>query len=814
MGQWLIALEPGGRGDFDDAMRTIALSRQGKGVMVILSDFLLKEGYERGLRYLAGGGYDTFCLQVLSPEEIDPGKHGLAGDLRLTDVEDDDTAEVTVSAALLKTLQEEPRHLLRQAAGVLRPAGDHPHHRRHRDRHGAAAARLPSQAGAAQVNFLTWTTGAILAAALIPPLIILYFLKLRRRNHAIASTLLWKRAVEDLHANAPFQKLRKNLLLLLQLLAIILLALSVMQPQLQSSGRKGGRYVLLIDNSASMTATDTEDGASRLEVAKLRAKERIESIYSGGLLGSEPGETMIIAFSDRAEIACRFSTSRQELLDAIDRILPTHAPTSIGEAFKLARAYTTNTVVGGEPRPIGELPALEIFSDGRITDINDQALRVQQGEQLTYHRIGSDASDNVTITSISIERPYDRPTFVEVFCSLLNYNQSAVTCELQLSVDDRALAVEEVPLPAATINASTGELVPGRNNLVFSPFEQPRGAVIGVRNLRQDDLDVDNIARLVVPPPKRLNVGLVAPKSFILRTALEGLPLESIEILSARQYERRAEAGELERYDVIVFDNYAPPEGLMPTGRYLTLGATPPVEGFNEFGTSDEQIVLNQNEEHPALQFVSLDRLVIRQARLIQPADDLAVLVEGSKGPVVLALSRGALHIVHVAFDPLQSDWPFRRSFITFLFNAVDYLGQIGEGVADEDRGIGDALVTRLPATSEDITLTLPDDSTLSLRPVDPTNLSWGPIRLAGLYVMAWKQDGAEASVVRPFAVNMLDEHEGRLDSIATITVGSEERSGVIGEADSYVPLWPYAIGLTLALLMFEWWIYHRRSYI
>ena len=106
MGTWLLDLEPEGEGAFNDAMRSIALSRQGKGVMVILSDFMLKEGYEKGLRYLAGGGYDTFCLQILSPEEIDPGKHGLAGDLRLMDIEDEDVAEITVSAALLRRYKE------------------------------------------------------------------------------------------------------------------------------------------------------------------------------------------------------------------------------------------------------------------------------------------------------------------------------------------------------------------------------------------------------------------------------------------------------------------------------------------------------------------------------------------------------------------------------------------------------------------------------------------------------------------------------------------------------------------------------------
>jgi len=106
MGAWLLGREAAGPANFDDAMRTIALSRQGRGVMIILSDFLLKEGYDKGLRYLAGGGYDTFVLQVLSPEEIDPARGGMAGDLRLTDIEDGDVAEVTITPALLKRYRE------------------------------------------------------------------------------------------------------------------------------------------------------------------------------------------------------------------------------------------------------------------------------------------------------------------------------------------------------------------------------------------------------------------------------------------------------------------------------------------------------------------------------------------------------------------------------------------------------------------------------------------------------------------------------------------------------------------------------------
>jgi uncharacterized protein (DUF58 family) len=97
--RWLCGLEPRGSTDFTAACRRIALSKTGKGVLIIFSDFFFKEGYEQGLRYVAGRGFDVICVQVLSPQEIDPT---ITGDLRLRDVEDGDRAEITVSGPLLK----------------------------------------------------------------------------------------------------------------------------------------------------------------------------------------------------------------------------------------------------------------------------------------------------------------------------------------------------------------------------------------------------------------------------------------------------------------------------------------------------------------------------------------------------------------------------------------------------------------------------------------------------------------------------------------------------------------------------------------
>ncbi len=100
--RYICTLTPSGTSRFTDAAKRIAVTRRGKGVMIVLSDFFLKEGYETGLRLLVGHGYDVFAIQVLSPQEMEPETGGIKGDLRLKDVEDGDKAEVTISAPLLK----------------------------------------------------------------------------------------------------------------------------------------------------------------------------------------------------------------------------------------------------------------------------------------------------------------------------------------------------------------------------------------------------------------------------------------------------------------------------------------------------------------------------------------------------------------------------------------------------------------------------------------------------------------------------------------------------------------------------------------
>ena len=99
MAEFLLTRKDEGPTSFDKSCRQAVSGRIGSGVMIVLSDFLFKEGYESGLRRLISDRFDLYVIQVLSPQETDPE---LAGELKLVDVEDGDIAEITVSAALMK----------------------------------------------------------------------------------------------------------------------------------------------------------------------------------------------------------------------------------------------------------------------------------------------------------------------------------------------------------------------------------------------------------------------------------------------------------------------------------------------------------------------------------------------------------------------------------------------------------------------------------------------------------------------------------------------------------------------------------------
>jgi uncharacterized protein (DUF58 family) len=99
MAEFLTDTKNEGMTDFENVCKQLIASHVGTGIIIILSDFLFKEGYEQAMSRLIGRGYDVYAIQVLSPQELEPE---LSGDLKLIDIEDEDDAEVTISSALIK----------------------------------------------------------------------------------------------------------------------------------------------------------------------------------------------------------------------------------------------------------------------------------------------------------------------------------------------------------------------------------------------------------------------------------------------------------------------------------------------------------------------------------------------------------------------------------------------------------------------------------------------------------------------------------------------------------------------------------------
>jgi uncharacterized protein (DUF58 family) len=99
MAEFLLTARCEGFSNFDSVCRQLVAGRLGTGIMIVLSDFFFKEGFDSGLRRLIGRQYDLYVVQVLSGQELAPE---LSGDLKLIDIEDADNAEITISAALLK----------------------------------------------------------------------------------------------------------------------------------------------------------------------------------------------------------------------------------------------------------------------------------------------------------------------------------------------------------------------------------------------------------------------------------------------------------------------------------------------------------------------------------------------------------------------------------------------------------------------------------------------------------------------------------------------------------------------------------------
>jgi hypothetical protein len=669
------------------------------------------------------------------------------------------------------------------------------------------------------------------AAVAVPTLLILYFLKLKRRDVEVSTTLLWKRAIQDLQANAPFKKLRKNILLLLQLLALALVILALGQPQISGATYSGSRHVIMIDRSASMGATDVMDDSgqpiTRLDKAKVDALAYIDALREPGILssgflgemlgGSEQDEAMVIAFDETADVRQSYTSDKQLLRRAVLGITGTDAPTRIDEAMRLAGAYAEPEVIEGRGLVSSFNATIALWSDGRIEDAATAS--PPKDAPLYFNKIGEDDAGNVAITAIRAERSYEDVARLGVFVGLQSTDPERAAVDVELSVDNIVVAVRSVDLIPNEADPS------GRESTGGVVFEMNRiaGGVARARVLVEDPLTADNQARLILPPARRLSVALVTRGNLFLQSALEGMNLARLVVVPPSGLESALRSGEFSDVDVVVLDGAPLPtlDGEIPPGRYLVFNAGEKVPGvtLNDGGDDSPTVIIDWAREHPALQLASLDQIIIGGHRDISVDSPARVLARSERGPVIVETAEGGVRAMLVAFDPAASTWPFQPGYVLFLASATQHLGQSGEAAAAAPLAPGQTLSTNLPDGAQGVQLRLPGGETVPLTPGNTGRVTYGPLRQSGLYEIRWSGDPGPRDLVsggtvrRVFAVNMADPDESDIASTEIVEMASRTVEAGPGGAESVAPrrLWPWCILAALGIVLLEWFVYNRK---
>src|SRR5215471_4861029 len=374
----------------------------------------------------------------------------------------------------------------------------------------------------------------------LPIVVIFYLLKVRRHDEEVSSTFLWNDLIRDLAAHEPLQRLRWNLLLILQLIGLALITFAVARPFSAQVGQKPVQAVLLLDGSASMQAKDVQPSrfAKAVEAARGTLSGLPDNSLATAILVAAHPQVLVAATADR-EQGDRALTSAQ----------PSGAAADMREALLLARS------LGGDPAT----RRIYLFTDGAFSlppDLPDDLGSVQ------VVPVGLQSTSNVAVTTLSSRPDPQDNRRQQLFARVQNFSDASQKVVVSISVDGQNVEDRNVDLDA---NAESDQI-----------FDQlPAGAryaSVTVSTLDgQDGLSLDDSAFAVLEQRKPAQVLLVSSGNQFLEKVLTLLPNVDLYRIASQRYL----AVEADRFDIIVFDDYLPP--LLPRGNLLVVN--PPDRG-------------------------------------------------------------------------------------------------------------------------------------------------------------------------------------------------------------------------------------------
>ncbi|MFN7972280.1 MAG: VWA domain-containing protein [Acidobacteriota bacterium] len=608
----------------------------------------------------------------------------------------------------------------------------------------------------------------------LPVITLLYFLKLRRKKRVVPATLLWERAIREMRANTPFQRLRVSSLLLLQLLLATLLAFALARPYMRGAERLAAKRILILDTSASMNARS--GSGTRFDAARAQAASLV--------LGQQPGEeTMLLVSAPRPRVLKPFTSDVGALRREIATCRPSEAPGDLSRALALALALTSKDesrdiviVTDRAEPPVAKLP------DGTA------------GVRMIS--IGEDAPNMGICSFDAIPSPVS-PTDWEVFVGVVNQSASAASCRVVVELGSEAVDARAIDVP------------PRETRGVVVPIHVAGAQAVSARiePAGPDALACDDAAHGILAPPRRRRVTIISPSGSVdpwLARALgrnAGLEVEGAPLGT------KLSAG---ASDLVIFDGVTPIS--VPPGGYLFLDPNGQVDSegvelFHTGASADYPSILDWDRRSDLLRYVTFGDVHVRRAHVVVPGEGSQAIAEIEGGPVLAAGRVGSTRFLAVGFDYRASDLPYRAAFPILIGNALGILCAGDDQARPFSYAAGKTIDLPVAASvGGDVTVKGPSGIVSPVRRV-AGRLLWDGADRVGLHqVLSGKE------VVSRVGVSLLSQEESNLEPRADLVVakGAGQHRAIPSVSRE---LAPWLLLLALVVLSVEWLVYHRRSY-
>lgn len=345
----------------------------------------------------------------------------------------------------------------------------------------------------------------------IPPVIMLYILKRKYKEEVISSSLLWKEVYKNTRANTPWEKFKKNIMLLLQVIIILSVILALMSPFINIGGKTYKNVIIVVDNTASMN-TMYDDKLSRLEKGKLLAKEYLNSTREGT-------KAYIISYDGNSNLLLNGEFNKFNSESIINNISKSYNTGDISDVLSFVKAIGDG---------IGEEYEALIFTDKQtsISDIN--------GKLVYLGNSGLNASiDNISHKVVDGK--------IKVIANVTNNGDKEYEGDFSLYNGDKLLEVNKINLGVSESKTLSFELDSLSDDYLKGELS------------RKDILMEDNTYYHVINENKVKKVLLVTDENVFLEKAF-GI-IENTEVYKTNDPNNITENDE---YDLYVFDNKMP----------------------------------------------------------------------------------------------------------------------------------------------------------------------------------------------------------------------------------------------------------------